>query len=243
MLIPSEQLIIHTLDHKIRRTILELVHSHPYTYSELMDNLRIESGKLYYHLQFLTGFLTKQGEKKTYSITPLGEKAVGFLTHLSDTLSETDIPNLGRAYIKQVDEDRKHLNPNYLKAVIETIDLICKLAVYLHKNKSVPETLNDFLIQIKTKASAKKDLVIKRVESSALDLNEGTKLRYFWVGVSDTISKIRSAGKNASRLMENLQLEAVELQTLVSQRHLSKEALPDLQQVISEELLGFSLVQ
>ena len=179
MLIPSEQLIIHALDHKIRRTILELVHSRPYTYSELMDNLRVESGKLYYHLQFLTGFLTKQGEKKLYSITPLGEKAVGFLTHLSASLSETDIPDLSKAYIKQIDGDVKYLNPNYLKAVIETIDLICKLRVYLHKNPSVSETLNDFLIQIKTKASAKKDLVMRRVESSVLDLNDGTKLRYF----------------------------------------------------------------
>ena len=98
MLIPSEQLIIRALNHEIRCNILKLVHSRPYSYSELLTILRVTSGTLNYHLKPLTGFLVQQGENKLYSLSPLGMKAVEFLAYLSDSLTNDDIPNLCEAF-------------------------------------------------------------------------------------------------------------------------------------------------
>lgn len=241
MLIPSEQIIIHTLDHEIRQNILKLVHYRPYSYSELMDILRIDSGKLYYHLQFLTGFLKKQDDKKVYSITPLGEKAVGFLNHLSKSLAVEDIPGLVDAYTRQLDKNDLLTNTNYLKAVVETVDLICKLVIYLNKNLSVSERLDDFLIQIMAKSYNMKQLVLSQIETSVIDIGRGTELRNFWCGVYDTLTFVRSSKGKQGEVLLILKRQAFELQKPLTHNFPSREHLPNLQKVITDELLGFPL--
>ncbi|MHA1236070.1 MAG: winged helix-turn-helix domain-containing protein [Candidatus Hodarchaeales archaeon] len=241
MLIPSEQILIHTLDHEIRRNILQLVHYRPYSYSELMDILRIDSGKLYYHLQFLTGFLTKQDDKKVYSITPLGEKAVEFLRHLSQNLAVEDIPGLCEAYTRQLDKNDLLSNINYLKAVVETVNLICKLVIYLNKNLSVSERLDDFLIEIMAKSYNKKQSVLSQIECSAIDIGRGTELRNFWCGVYDTLTFVRSSKGKQGEVLLILKRQALELQKPLIQNSPIREHLPNLQKVISDELFGFSL--
>ena len=223
MLIPSEQLIIHALDHEIRRTILQLLYSRPYSYTELMEFLRIDSGKFYYHLRFL------------------GKKAVEFLTFLSENVSVYEIPDLSIAYTHHFGENESHLNLNYLKAVVETVDLICNLFIYLYENSYVLETLNDFISQIKTKALSKKHTLMNRIETSAISFEEGTKLRNFWCGVYDTLGCIQSTGRNMGKYMGILKRQALELQKAQTQYIGPKEVLPNLQKIISDELEDFPI--
>jgi hypothetical protein len=239
MLIPSEQLVIQALNHEIRQTILHLVHSRPYSYSELMDILRIDSGKLYYHLQHLKGFLTKQGETTIYSLTSLGEKAVGVMTSLSEGVSVSDIPHLAKAYSHQLSEKKLPMNPPYLRAVIETVDLICKLVIYLHDNPVVPETLNEFIDQIKMKAFTNKRTVMNQIESGALDFEVGTELRFFWGGVYDTLDYIHVSRRKMGKVLDILKHQALELQKYHTKSIRFKKAIPNLQCVVSEELKEF----
>lgn len=67
------------LDHPIRRKIVQLLASDPQTYSQLLQNLEIESGHLAYHLRNLGELLEKDEEGKYY-LNMEGEKAYEFLT-------------------------------------------------------------------------------------------------------------------------------------------------------------------
>ncbi len=235
MLIPSEQIIIQTLDHEIRRTILQLVSSRPYSYSELMSLLEIDSGKLYYHLNLLSGLLMKQDEG-IYSLSPLGRKVVDFYEQLFKRLSLSDIPYLARVYIPRLKENIPSRNPLYLRAVIDTVDLICKLVIYLHRHASVSENLADFLGQIKSKA-----LVL---ETSAINSEKGIDLRVYWSGVYDTLELVLSVQHNLGEELLLLKRQAVELRKALVESECfspSNDFLFDLQQELDMELLRLDL--
>ena len=67
------------LDHPIRRRIVQLLSDDPQTYSQLLQNLEIESGHLAYHLRNL-GELLEKDEDGIYYLNLDGEKAYEFLT-------------------------------------------------------------------------------------------------------------------------------------------------------------------
>ena len=67
------------LDHPIRRRIVQLLADDPQTYSQLLQNLEIESGHLAYHLRNL-GELLEKDEDGIYYLNLDGEKAYEFLT-------------------------------------------------------------------------------------------------------------------------------------------------------------------
>ena len=67
------------LDHTIRRRIVQLLADDPQTYSQLLQNLEIESGHLAYHLRNL-GELLEKDEDGIYYLNLDGEKAYEFLT-------------------------------------------------------------------------------------------------------------------------------------------------------------------
>ena len=67
------------LDHPIRRRIVQLLADDPQTYSQLLQNLKIESGHLAYHLRNL-GELLEKDEEGNYYLNWEGEKAYEFLT-------------------------------------------------------------------------------------------------------------------------------------------------------------------
>jgi len=67
------------LDHPIRRKIIELLAEKPQTYTLLLNELKIESGHLAYHLRNLEDLLGKD-EQGNYYLNESGEKAHIFLT-------------------------------------------------------------------------------------------------------------------------------------------------------------------
>ncbi len=157
MILQSENIIIQAVGHEIRRTILRLLQMRPYSYSELMRVLNIQSsGKLNYHLNQITGLIQKREKHNDYELTPLGEKMLIFLDVLRANLTTADTPFLCEAYVSQSRKGNESckIGQDYLKAAIETIKLIHRLIAYLEKQDKAFELVN-FLSQIEVKASTK----------------------------------------------------------------------------------------
>ena len=83
-----ENVIFQALAHPMRRTILKIIDSKPegISYTELIADLSLSTGKLNYHLEQLSG-LTERNSDHHYVLTPFGKKA---LNQLSLMRKETD---------------------------------------------------------------------------------------------------------------------------------------------------------
>lgn len=105
MLIQSEQVIIHAINHRIRRKILELLISKPKTFSELLNHFDISTGKLMYHLNQINGFIAKNS-KNTYELTPLGKKALEIIEIIRSKVTENDQRYIKKAYLSQKNDSK-----------------------------------------------------------------------------------------------------------------------------------------
>ena len=85
---PAEAALFKALGNPIRRNILRLTNQRGYiSYTELRDNLGLEPGTLYFHLEQLMiseAPLIIQDEDKRYLITQLGRVAATFLQNAQD---------------------------------------------------------------------------------------------------------------------------------------------------------------
>ena len=79
-----EDIIIHGLGHSARRSVLKIVDSTPNgaSYTELLGELRLSTGKLNYHLEQLQGLIEKNKERR-YVLTPIGAKAISLLNSIT----------------------------------------------------------------------------------------------------------------------------------------------------------------
>jgi predicted transcriptional regulator len=103
-----EDIIIQGLGHSARRTVLKIVGSTPNgaSYTELLSELRLSTGKLNYHLAQLQGLIEKNKERR-YVLTPLGEKAISLLNSIT-----RDMGPEYESYIKTAQRARASaLNP------------------------------------------------------------------------------------------------------------------------------------
>ncbi len=75
---PENGDIFSMLSHPFRKQILRLVSERPMMYTELMEGLGIESGKLRFHLEKVRPLL-KQDKQKKYMLSEQGKKALVFL--------------------------------------------------------------------------------------------------------------------------------------------------------------------
>ena len=66
--------IFQALKHPIRRKILRMLNEHPYTYSEILNELGIDNGLLNYHLESMNELVTKT--ENDYVLSRFGEAAV-----------------------------------------------------------------------------------------------------------------------------------------------------------------------
>jgi len=96
----SEEVIIHGLNHQIRREILQLLNDQPKTFSEILGYFDISTGKLNYHLNQIKGFLKKNDQNK-YELTTLGSKALEILSTIRKEFTESDRALLKEAFISQ----------------------------------------------------------------------------------------------------------------------------------------------
>jgi predicted transcriptional regulator len=86
-----ESVVFQALSHPMRRTILKIVGSRTegVSYSELISELSLSTGKLNYYLEQLGGFITKNDERH-YVLTPFGKKAFNQLGLIKQEVSAED---------------------------------------------------------------------------------------------------------------------------------------------------------
>lgn len=72
-----EEIIIQGLNHPERRNILKIISlaKDGSSYSEILGELGLNTGRMNYHLKQLEGLIVRNGDRR-YHLTPLGEKAL-----------------------------------------------------------------------------------------------------------------------------------------------------------------------
>ena len=91
-----ETVTFQALAHQTRRTIIRIIQSKSQgtSYTELITELGMSTGKLNYHLEQLNGLIEKNSNQR-YVLTPFGKKAVEQL----DLIEQKTIPEIEK-YIK-----------------------------------------------------------------------------------------------------------------------------------------------
>ena len=109
MSIPSEDVLLNSLNHQIRRDVLVLLNEGKKTYSQLLNNFVIPTGKLNYHLRMLEGLISKD-EDGLYELTLLGQKAIHILNQFRNEITDTEKPLIRQAYLTQQQEKDSFLH-------------------------------------------------------------------------------------------------------------------------------------
>lgn len=96
MLREVEGIIFEVLAHDARRDILRMVTfgENGASYTEILSELGLSTGRLNYHLKQLEGFIEKN-EQLRYNLTPLGKRAFDLMR----TLNKESVDDLGK-YVK-----------------------------------------------------------------------------------------------------------------------------------------------
>jgi len=86
-----ENVVFQALAHPMRRTILKIVGSRPegVSYSELLTELSLSTGKLNYHLEQLKG-LTERNNEHRYVLSSFGRKALNQLSLMKQEAGPED---------------------------------------------------------------------------------------------------------------------------------------------------------
>ena len=98
-----ENVVFQSLAHPVRRTILKIVASKAdgVSYTELITELGLSTGKLNYHLEQLQG-LTEKNSERLYVLTPFGKKALSQLNLMKEEMSPDD-----EKYVRIVESAQK----------------------------------------------------------------------------------------------------------------------------------------
>jgi predicted transcriptional regulator len=86
-----ENVTFQALAHPTRRTIIRIMQSknQGVSYTELISELGMSTGKLNYHLEQLKGLIEKNN-KQQYVLTPFGKKAIEHLNLIEQRISSDD---------------------------------------------------------------------------------------------------------------------------------------------------------
>ena len=86
-----ENVVFQALAHPVRRTILKIIASNTkgVSYTELITELALSTGKLNYHLEQLEGLIEKNTER-LYVLTSFGKKALNQLNLIKDEMTPED---------------------------------------------------------------------------------------------------------------------------------------------------------
>jgi predicted transcriptional regulator len=97
-----ENVTFQALSHQTRRTIIRIIQTRNQgvSYTELITELGLSTGKLNYHLDQLKGLIEKNSNHY-YVLTPFGEKAVEHLNLIEQKISSEDEKYVKIAYLSQ----------------------------------------------------------------------------------------------------------------------------------------------
>ena len=100
----AEELILQGIGNEERRNILKIIGASPegVSYSEILFDLKLNTGKLNYHLKLLEG-LIERDDARHYRLTKLGMKSVMLLDGITADLDEEDLKLVSSAKSKKDD--------------------------------------------------------------------------------------------------------------------------------------------
>jgi hypothetical protein len=100
----AEEIILQGIGHEERRNILKIIGSahDGVIYSEILNELQLNTGKLNYHLKLLEGLIERDSERR-YHLTKLGMKSVLILDSITEDLDEEEIKLVSSAKTKKDD--------------------------------------------------------------------------------------------------------------------------------------------
>ena len=126
-----EDMIIQALNHKERRELLKIISlsATGSSYSELMVELGLPTGKLNYQLKQLEGLIEKNEERR-YVLTPLGRKAIELLTVIKRDINVEYEKYIKAAHIAQKSTFQR-LSKSLLIILISFVSLILSLYGYM----------------------------------------------------------------------------------------------------------------
>ena len=88
----AEEIILQGIGHEERRNILKIIGStsEGVKYSDVLNELQLNTGKLNYHLKLLEGLIERDNDRH-YRLTKLGIKSVMILNSITEDLDEEDL--------------------------------------------------------------------------------------------------------------------------------------------------------
>ena len=95
-----EDIIIHGLGNQERRNILKIISlaDGGASYSEILGELGLNTGRMNYHLRRLEGLVVRNGDRR-YHLTPIGKKALSVLHSMTENLENGYEEYLNRARV------------------------------------------------------------------------------------------------------------------------------------------------
>jgi predicted transcriptional regulator len=105
-----EDIIIQGLGHQERRNILKIISlaEGGASYSAILGELGLNTGRMNYHLRHLEGLVVRNGERK-YHLTPLGKKALSVLHSITE-----DLENGYEEYLNSARSTRSSVVPTWV---------------------------------------------------------------------------------------------------------------------------------
>ena len=87
-----EEIILQGIGHEERRNILKIIGStsEGVKYSDVLNELQLNTGKLNYHLKLLEGLIERDNDRH-YRLTKLGIKSVMILNSITEDLDEEEL--------------------------------------------------------------------------------------------------------------------------------------------------------
>jgi DNA-binding transcriptional ArsR family regulator len=131
----AEEIILQGIGHEERRNILKIIgsSSEGVTYSEILFDLKMNTGKLNYHLKLLEGLILRDDERR-YRLTKLGMKSVLLLDGITADLDEEDIKLVSSAKTKKDDLVTRVVNMWANLVLFFSFTAILGLVAFLHFN-------------------------------------------------------------------------------------------------------------
>jgi len=128
-----EDIIIQALGHPERRNIIEIlgVSSGGVSYSEILGEIGLNTGKMNYHLKLLEGVIERDNNRR-YRLTPIGRKAFMILNSMTEDLENGYEEYLGKARTSQGEGIRKIVKLWYGLVVLLSFSALAGVWVFVN---------------------------------------------------------------------------------------------------------------
>jgi predicted transcriptional regulator len=130
-----EEVIIQGLSHQERRSILKIISlaEDGASYSAILGELGLNTGRMNYHLRQLGGLVVRNGERR-YHLTPLGKKALSVLHSMTEDLENGYEEYLNSARTARSSGVATWVNRWFYLTEFFTITAMLGLVVFLYQS-------------------------------------------------------------------------------------------------------------